>query len=97
MSKLHKPKFAAIHPGKILQDAIADSGLTQSSLAEHIGVSQSKINDICRGRRGISLEMAARLGKAFGTSTELWYNLQKQYELDSFDDAQYNKIEKIAA
>jgi antitoxin HigA-1 len=80
-----------------LQDAITESGLSQSALAEHIGVSQSKINDICRCRRGISLEMAARLGHAFGTSVEFWYNLQKQYELDSFDASEFDKITKIAA
>lgn len=41
--------------------------------------------------------MAVRLGRAFGLTTEFWYNLQKQYELDSFDENQYSDIEKIAA
>ena len=91
------PKFAAVHPGEILQDAIDNAGLTQSALAAHIGVAQSKINDICRGRRGISVEMAVRLARAFGLSTEFWYNLQKQYELDSFDAAAYASIKRIAA
>lgn len=90
-------KFAPAHPGEILQDAIEDAGLTQSALATHIGVSQSKINDVCRGRRGISLEMAARLGRAFGTSTEFWFNLQKQYELDSFDESAFDNIKSVAA
>jgi antitoxin HigA-1 len=97
MAKRNALKFAPVHPGEILQDAIDDAGLNQSALAKHIGVAQSKINDICRRRRGISIEMAARLGKAFGTSTEFWYNLQKQFELDSFDDAAFNSIEHIAA
>ncbi|RMG41458.1 MAG: addiction module antidote protein, HigA family [Candidatus Dadabacteria bacterium] len=95
--KQKKIKFSPVHPGEILQDAIDEAGLTQSSLAAHIGVSQSKVNDICRGRRGISLEMAARLGKAFGTSTEFWYNLQKQFELDGFDESKFDDIETIAA
>ena len=90
-------KFAPIHPGEILQDAIDGAGLSQSSLAAHIGVSQSKVNDICRGRRGISLEMAARLARAFGTSAEFWYNLQKQFELDSFDASEFDGIETFAA
>ena len=97
MVKKSAPRFAPVHPGEILQDAISDSGLNQLSLAKHIGVSQSKINDICRRRRGLSLEMAARLGRACGTSTEFWYNLQKQYELDSFDESEFSGIENIAA
>lgn len=97
MGKHSTTKFAPVHPGEILQDAIDESGLTQSALASHIGVSQSKINDICRGRRGISLEMAARLGRAFGTSTEFWFNLQKQFELDSFDESEFENIDTVAA
>ena len=97
MGKRKNLKFAPVHPGEILQDAINEAGLNQSTLAAHIGVSQTKINDICRGRRGISLEMAARLGKAFNMSTEFWYNLQKQFELDSFDDSEFKNIEHIAA
>jgi antitoxin HigA-1 len=89
--------FAPIHPGEILQDAIDGAKITQSTLAEHIGLPQSTINDICRGRRGISVEMAARLGRAFGSSTEFWYNLQKNYELDSFDEEKFSSIDKIAA
>lgn len=97
MAKKGVIKFAAVHPGEILQDAIDEAGLSQSSLGAHIGVAASKINDICRGRRGVSLEMAARLGKAFGTSTEFWYNLQKQFELDSFDESEFKRIERVAA
>ena len=97
MRKSKQLVFAAVHPGEILQDAIDGARLTQSALASHIGVPQSKINDICRGRRGISLEMAAKLARAFGTTTDFWYNLQKQYELDSFDESSVKNIDKIAA
>ena len=90
-------KFIPIHPGEILQDALDSSDITQMALAMHIGVTQSKINDICRGRRGISAQMAAKLGKAFNQSTEFWYNLQKQYEIDSLDDSEFENIETIAA
>jgi len=73
------------------------AGLPPSALAAHIGVTQSKVNDICRWQRGIWLEMAARLTRAFGLSTEVWYNLQKRYELDNFDEAAFDSIKKIAA
>jgi len=39
----------------------------------------------------------ARLARAFGMSTEFWYNLQKQFELDSFDDTKFDDIESVAA
>ena len=97
MKRKRMLKNVAVHPGEILQDAIDNAGISQLALANHIGVAQSKINDICRGRRGVSLEMAARLGRAFNQSTEFWYNLQKQFEIDSFDDSEFKDIENIAA
>lgn len=97
MRKKKKIKIIPIHPGEILQDALDGIGITQMALASHIGVTQSKINDICRGRRGISVEMAAKLGKAFNQSTDFWYNLQKQYEIDSLDDSEFEGIGTIAA
>ena len=90
-------KFKPVHPGEILQDALDAAGISQVALAKHIGVSQSKINDICKGRRGLSVEMSARLARAFNQSTEFWYNLQKQYEIDSLDDTDIKEIENIAA
>ena len=97
MAKKNNIKFTPIHPGEILQDALNSANISQMALAKHIGVTQSKINDICRGRRGLSVEMAARLGKAFNQSTEFWYNLQKQYEIDSLDDSEFDDITTIAA
>ena len=93
----NKIKFKGVHPGEILQDAIDSIGITQVALAKHIGCPQSKINDICRGRRGISIEMATRLGRAFNQSTDFWYNLQKQYEIDQFDESVFDDIGCIAA
>jgi addiction module HigA family antidote len=97
MANKKKIKFTPIHPGEILQDAIDGAGITQMALARHIGVTQSKINDICKGRRGLSVEMSARLGKAFNQSTDFWYNLQKQYEIDSLDESEFDDIDVIAA
>lgn len=97
MSAKKRLKFKAVHPGLVLQEAIDNAGLSQSRLAKHIGVNQSKINDICRGRRGLSIEMCAKLGRAFGMTTEFWYNAQKQYELDSLDERDFSSINQIAA
>jgi addiction module HigA family antidote len=92
-----KVRFKPTHPGIILQEALNGASLSQSKLATHIGVTQSKINEICRGKRGLSIEMCAKLGRAFGLSTEFWYNAQKQFELDSLDETEFLEIDKIAA
>ena len=51
----------AIHPGAVLRDELQEIGISQSALAGHIGVLPKTINEICRGKRGISAEMARTL------------------------------------
>lgn len=58
-----------------------DYGLTVSGLAEAIGVSRQSINEILRQRRGISPEMALRLGRLFGNTPEFWLNAQRAVDL----------------
>ncbi len=76
----------AIHPGEILQEMLDENGLTQTRLANHLKMDVSKINEICKGRRGISADMAVLLAKAFGISAGTWMNLQKNWELSQVDD-----------
>ena len=71
----------AIHPGLVLQDELEEIGMTQSALAEHLGVLPTTINEICRGKRSINTEMARRLSDAFGASPNFWLNLQSNWEL----------------
>jgi len=71
-----------IHPGEILmEDFIEAFGITQNSLAVSIGVPPRRINEIVHGKRGITADTAIRLARYFGTSEELWMNLQSSYEL----------------
>ena len=71
-----------IHPGEvIIEDFIEGFGLTQNKLATAIGVPPRRINEIVHGKRGITADTAVRLAKYFGTSAELWMNLQSHYEL----------------
>ena len=84
-----------VHPGELLQNILDESGLTQTRLAKHLKMPQSKISEICCGRRGISPQMAMKLGKAFGQSPEFWLNLQRNWELASLDDAEFAEIRKI--
>jgi antitoxin HigA-1 len=75
----------AVHPGEILQEMLDERGVSQSLLAKRLGTDVGRINEICRGRRGISAPMAVLLARAFGTSTGLWLNLQKNWELSQVD------------
>lgn len=61
------------HPGGMLrEDFLPDYGLTVSGLAEAVGVSRQSINELIRGRRAVSPEMALRLSRLFGNSAEFW-------------------------
>ena len=70
------------HPGEILlEEFLAPLGITQVALAEHIGVPVQRVNEIVRGKRGITPETAWLLGEALGTTPQFWLNLQSNYEL----------------
>lgn len=70
------------HPGEMLrEDFLPDYGLTVSGLAQAIGVSRQSVNDLLRGRRAVSPEMALRLAKLFGNSAEFWLNAQRAVDL----------------
>jgi antitoxin HigA-1 len=71
-----------IHPGEILEEEfLVPSGLSQSELARKIGTTQTVINEICRGKRGISPRTALRFAAFFKTSPEMWLQLQLNWDL----------------
>ena len=70
------------HPGEMLrEDFLPDYGLTASGLASALGVSRQSVNELLRGRRAVSPEMALRLGKLFGNSPAFWLNAQRAVDL----------------
>jgi len=70
------------HPGEILlQEFLVPLGLTQVALAEHLEISLQRINEIIRGKRSVTPETAWLFAQAFGTTPELWLNLQVQHDL----------------
>lgn len=68
-------------PGEILKFYLEDLNITQSRLAEHLGWTQPKVNEIIRGKRGVTPETAVALADALGTTPDLWLNAQKNYDL----------------
>ncbi len=80
MSKLPKNPF---HPGEILlEEFLEPIGMTQAAFAEQIGWTRARLNELIRGKRGITAEAALDLADVLGTSPKLWMNLQATYDLD---------------
>ena len=70
------------HPGEILaEEFLVPLGVTQVAFARHIGVPVQRINEIVRGKRGITPESAWLFSQALGTSPEFWINLQAAQDL----------------
>ena len=89
MAKLLKP----IHPGEILREEfMVPLGLTANALAIHLRVSAPTVNELVRERKGITPEIALRLGQFFRTTPELWINLQARYDLEVAKDRAQRKI-----
>jgi addiction module HigA family antidote len=71
-----------IHPGEILADELQELGISAAELSRTLEVPANRISQIIAGKRAISADTALRLARYFGTSPDLWMNLQKTYELD---------------
>ncbi len=78
-----KPReLRLIHPGEILaEEFMKPLGLSINALARELHVPPNRIHAIVHGRRSITADTALRLAAYFGTSAELWLNLQSEYDL----------------
>ena len=71
------------HPGEILlEEFLEPAGITQTAFAEKIGWTRTRLNELIRGKRGVTADAALDLAEALGTSPRLWMNLQATYDLD---------------
>ena len=70
------------HPGVILShEFLAPLGISQVAFAEHLGVSVQRVNELIRGKRGMTPQTAWLLSQALDTTPEFWINLQSAYDL----------------
>lgn len=70
------------HPGEILlEEFLAPSGITQVAFAEKVGWTKARLNELIKGKRGITADAALDLAEALGTSARLWMNLQATFDL----------------
>jgi addiction module HigA family antidote len=76
------PKFKPPHPGEYLRlDILPALNMTITDLAKHLKVSRASLSELVNERRSVSIEMAQRLGQAFGNGTRFWMTLQMQYDI----------------
>jgi len=88
-------RIRPIHPGEVLKEEfLVPFDLSEYRLAKEISVPARRINEVVHGTRGVSADTALRLARYFGTSAELWLNLQSQYELAIETDRGAKKIER---
>lgn len=71
------------HPGEILlEEFLEPLGMSQAAFAEKIGWTKARLNELIRGKRGVTAEAALDLAEVLGTSPKIWMNLQATYDLD---------------
>ena len=90
------PKLLSlIHPGEtIREDVLVPLSMSINQLANALAVDASRLNEIVRGRRGITADTALRLGRFLGTSAEFWVGLQADYDLRMARREKLGKIER---
>lgn len=70
-----------VHPGQVLREELDELGLSTNALSKALGVPVNRVTMILNGQRGVSADTALRLARYFGTTPQLWLNLEKTWEL----------------
>jgi addiction module HigA family antidote len=84
------------HPGEmILEEFLKPMNITQQELANSIHVPYQRVNDLIRGRRGITPNTALRLAKYFNMSADFWMNLQLRWDLYKAEHTDIEEIDTI--
>lgn len=90
------------HPGEMLfEEFLKPLAITQSELAEKLGISYPRVNELIHGKRGMTLDTALRLEKLFGMNAQFWLNLQLAWDLyyvnHSSTASEIRKIKRLPA
>ena len=83
-----------VHPGEILRDELDEFRLSANALSKALGVPVNRVTMILNGQRGVSADTALRLARYFGSTPQLWMNLQSAWELRQAEIAAGRKIAK---
>ncbi|HWB65005.1 MAG TPA: HigA family addiction module antitoxin [Chitinophagales bacterium] len=85
-----------IHPGEILAaEFMEPMAITAYRLAKDVGIPQTRVSEILKGRRGITADTALRLSKYFGNSAKFWLGLQGDYDLEEQELAKRDELHTI--
>ena len=86
------------HPGEIVRyECLEPLGLSVTRAAEGLGVTRQTLSDLVNESSGVSVEMAVRLSKAFGSTPETWLSMQMAYDLwQARDRAEDIQVERFA-
>ncbi len=85
----------AIHPGQHLAEELDALDMTAAELARRLKVPTNRVTAILNGQRAISGDTALRLAHFFGTSPQLWLNLQSLYEIRLAEEKSRKAIKKL--
>jgi len=89
-------KIPNIHPGEILlEDFLKPMNITPYRLSKETHIDQTRISEILKGKRGISIDTALRFSKFFGNSPEFWINIQNHYDLEEKKSQLAGELETI--
>jgi antitoxin HigA-1 len=89
-------KLDNIHPGEVLQEEFMKPlEITAYRLSKDLGIPQTRISEILRGRRRVSADTALRLSKYFGNSAKFWLGLQDDYDLEEELNSRKREFQKI--
>jgi addiction module HigA family antidote len=75
-------RLAPIHPGEVLKTVLDDAQLSANAVALALRVPANRLTEIINGKRSLSADTAMRLARYFGTSAQMWINMQAQYDLE---------------
>lgn len=70
-----------VHPGEILRDEMEATSVSENALSKALDVPLNRVTMILEGQQGITADTALRLARYFGTTAQLWLNLQQTWEL----------------
>ena len=82
MKSLRNPNRKPTHPGAALrEDVLPELGITQATLAIHLGVSRPTVSDLLHEKSALTAEMAVRVAKVIGGTPESWLRIQEALDL----------------
>jgi addiction module HigA family antidote len=89
-------KIPNIHPGEILlEEFLKPMNLTAYRLAKETKIDQTRISEIIKGKRSITIDTALRFSKFFGNSPEFWINIQVHYDMEEKKILMAKELKKI--